>query len=70
MKNEIELHYEIVEEIIDMLKEHKEHQLYLLTDYSTIECTEDRLSYAESYIHAGDMIEHLKYLLNERVAKR
>lgn len=66
MKNEIEIHYVNVEEIIDMLKEYKEHQLYLLTDYSTIECTVDRLSYAESYVRAGDMIEHLKELLNER----
>ena len=63
MKNEIEVHYVILKEIIDMLKEHQEHQLYLLTDYSTMECTVDRLSYAESYIQAGDMIQHLKELL-------
>jgi hypothetical protein len=66
MKNEIKLHYEIVEEIIDMLKEHQDHQLYLLTDYTQFELYEDRLCYAKDYIEAGDMIQHLKELLNER----
>lgn len=66
MKNEIELHYVNVEEIIDMLKEYQESELFHLTDYNEILCTEDRLYYAKSYVRAGDMIQHLKQLLNER----
>ncbi len=66
MKNEIKLHPGTIEEIIDMLKQYQDVEEFHLTDWNEFLCTEDRLSYAKSYIEIGQMINHLKEKLNER----
>jgi hypothetical protein len=62
-KNQITLSVETVEFIIDKLQELKDVEEFNLTDWVKDESTEDRMSFAKSYIECGNLIKHLKETL-------
>ncbi len=62
-EKQITLDAATVQSIIELLEGLKEIREFNLTDWSSIECTEDRMGMAEDYIECGTIIQYLKETL-------